>query len=124
MKKKIISLLLALTLSVAMALPASAACVAMARNWNDFYYATNDACYTNRFVCTIESDSTQYTLATDVATYKRNDTGKIVYYTTYYCAPAAMAQQNNRTVDYAIAYIYAHHKVGTATPSSQQVWAT
>ena len=124
MKKKILSLCLALTLIVAMAIPASAFNVSMARSWNGFYYSTSDTCNLRSFGCSIESDSSEYTVKTDVATYVRNSNGDNVYKRTYYTNPSTMFQYNGQSVDYEISYIYCSHVIRTTTASNQQVWAS
>lgn len=128
MKKKIISLFLALALIVAMALPASAYNVAMARSWNGIYYATNDTCKTNRVSCRIESDSSQYTVATNAdiyipCGYTANGDIAYAYNDTAWGTPQTFISESNKTVDYTISYIWCYHKLNGTTASSEKVWA-
>ena len=128
MKKRILSLVLAVTLIVAMTIPASAYSISMSRTWNNFTYHTNDACYTNRVGCTIESESSQYTVATNADIYVRcgytaNGDIAYCYEDTAWGTAQTFISQSNKTVDYTISYIWCYHKLNGTTASSEKVWA-
>ena len=104
MKKRLLSILIAIALFSTMVLPVMAAYSYRERFYDSFQYLTTDTCNTRSFHCVIESYTSEYTLATNVETYTDSIRQHI-----YQGTPHVMISSNGHSVGYAMSHIICHY---------------
>ena len=125
MKKRLLSLALAMTLIVAMALPVSVLSVSAPHYWGDTYYHTNDTCYPTSYECVIDGAPAEYALHTAVEGFVYVEETGDVEARYYFVGPSApLYSRHTGSFQRAVSYMYAYHYLNDTRCSQQKVWAT